>query len=439
MVARLLGADQTHALIVGINDYGGDDDLKGGVPDARAWVHIALEMGIPGDNITVLSRPQLDASHWPDDEQAARIRFGDATYTSLLEASKALAGSMDRTQQSKALVTFSGHGSWDHDEHAMLVPADGLDAPARRVPLDEVLDILDSRAPQTDITLFIDACHAGRDAAERRARSRTVAGDAVPPDARLCTMRRGGDIVITASQPQTLSHEIEVGGEYRGAFSWAITSLLDRWGVRSAGIDPDFDISYADLLDRANQLLMAMEVTQPPQYNGPQWALERAVLSSRLADEPDGVPDDEGGVREVDPIIGWYQIEATGGIIAGGVTFSSGEMDWTWDLDEVTGPFPSGLSLTLTQQSGTFTPPKNKLVQGFQNHNGLKKGSETIAPTYQVTGSGSSHTYYVRYSSTSGLNWVADTASNVSGTTLTFTAWTGGNVTGSHARHDGFV
>lgn len=438
MTARLSRGDATHALIIGINDYGGAADLQGGVPDARAWVHIALEMGIPGDNITVLSRPVLDASPWSGQAEAANITFADATHDAIVRAAGELAGVLATPAGGKAMVTFSGHGSWDTEKCAMLVPADGADDTGKRIALEALLDVFSTRAKRTDVTLFVDACHAARGGAEPRARARTLVGDAVPPDARPCRMRRGGDILLTATQPQSLSHEIEVGGEHRGAFSWAITSLLDRWGVRSPGKDPDFDISYRDLLDRANQLLTAMEVIQPPQYQGPEWALGRAVLGSRLADEPGGVPE-EDGVREVDPSTGWYQIETSAGDFAGGMTASSTELEWTWDLDKVSGPFPSGLSLTLTKQSGTFTPPSNKLVQTFDNHYGLKSTSTTLTPTYKVTASGTSDVYYVLYSTSNGLEWIANTANNLSGNTIQFDEWSGGSLTRSHYRQDDFV
>ncbi len=437
MTARLTQTGATHALIVGINDYGGADDLRGGVPDARAWVHLALEMGIPGPNITVLTRPQLDGSDWAGDSRAAGIRFGDAARADLVGEARRLALKMGRAGEAKAMITFSGHGSWDAKRCAMLVPADGIADAGKRISLEAMLDLFETRAARTDVTFFIDACHAARVSGEQRARARSIVGDAVPADAQMCALRRGGDILLSATQPQSLSHEIEVGGEYRGAFSWAITSLLDRWGVRSAGIDPDFDISYADLLDRANQLLTAMEVAQPPQYSGPAWARQRAVLSSRLADAPDGTPD-EVAVREINPITGWYQIQTSAGDYAGGVTVSSSEMVWTWDLDKVSGPFPSGLSLTLTKQSGTFNPPTNKQVQTFHNYNGLKSKSTTLTPTYKVTGSGTSDVYYVKYSTANGLEWIANTASNLSGNTLDFSDWSGGNVTASHYRQDDF-
>ena len=160
-------------------------------------------------------------------------------------------------------------------------------------------------------------------------------------------------------------------------------------------------------------------------------------MSSRLADAPDGTPD-AGGVREVNPITGWYQIETSLGDYAGGVTVSSSEMEWTWDLDKVSGPFPSGLDLTLTKQSGTFNPPSNKLVQTFENHDGLKSNSTTLTPTYKVTGTGTSDVYYVKYSTANGLEWIADTDKNLSGSTLTFSEWSGSSVTTSHYRQDDF-
>lgn len=439
MVSRTQGARQTHALIIGINDYDGSADLEGSLPDAKAWVKLALEMGIPGPNIMVLTSPRVDGAQWAARQGASGMRFAEATHDNIMRAAHALARRMDQPRQSKALVTYSGHGAWDANAGAMLVPSDGVTDTAKRISMDTLLAALDARAEGTDVTLFIDACHAGRSDEEPRARARTLSGgDAVPATAHMCHRKRAGDIVISATQPQQLSHEIEVNGEKRGAFSWAVSSLLDRWGVRSPGLDPDFDIAYDDLLDRTQQLLAAMEVAQPPQYQGPEWARERAVLSSRLADAPDGVPDADEAVREINPVTGWYQIETSAGDYAGGVTVSASEMVWTWDLDKVAGPFPSGLSLELTKQSGTFTPPSNKLVQTFENFNGLKSAPTTLTPTYKVTASGTSETYYVKYSASSGLEWVANTGNNLSGNTIEFEEWSGGSVTRNYYRQDDF-
>lgn len=438
MVSRTEGARETYALIIGVNDYGGEADLRGGVADAKAWARLALEMGIPGSNIAVLTSPVLDPGRWSDDPRVASIRFAPATRDAILRAARAIARHMDQPRHSKALVTFSGHGSWDATEGATLVPADGADDPANRLPVSALLAALDERAEGTDVTLFIDACHAGREADEPRARPRTISGDPVPATANGCTPCRPGDIMISATQPQELSHEIEVDGKRRGAFSWAVTSLLDRWGVRSPGLDPDFDIAYSDLLDRTQQILTAMEVIQPPQYKGPDWARGRAVLSSRLADDPDGVPDADDAVREINPVTGWYEIETSAGDIAGGMTVSTSELVWTWDLDKVSGPFPSGLSLTLTKQSGTFYPPSNKLVQTFENFNGLTSSPTTLTPTYKVTASGTSETYYVKYSTANGLEWVAPSPKNIGGNTIEFEDWSGGSVTQPYYRQDDF-
>lgn len=425
----------TRALIIGCDDYAGPD-LGGAVADAREWLRLAREMGIPGAHITVLTRPALDASALPGDDEAADITFGDATFDAIIDAAQGLADRMDTRRAGKALVTFSGHGSWDAAEGATLVPADGVDDPTRRLSVRRLMAALERRAPATDVTLFIDACHAARPSREPRARRRGLPGAPVPSDARLVPgRRRGGDVIVCASLPQQLTHEIDIGGQTRGAFSWAVTTLLGRWGVRNPGVDPDFDLSLGTLLERAAALLDALALPQPPHFIGPDRALDRAVLASRLADAPDDIPDDVPAPREISPIIGWYQIKDALATVIGGVTVSASQMVWTWDLDEVTGPFP-GESFELSKQSGSYTTPSNSVTETFENHSSLVSSSTTLTPNYAVTGSGTAYTFYMKYNSTSGIEWISETSGVLSGNTLFFSHWTGGSVTEDYYRED---
>lgn len=422
------GAMRTHALIIGVNDYAHlEDGLKGAVADAIHWYGIARRMGIAGEAITVLTSPALDASAFGGDEEAASVTFGEASRAGMLAAAGALADGMDTANGAKAMVTFSGHGGWDEARGALLAPCDVSVDLSDALTLAELEAVLDRRAPETDVTLFVDACYRhGRQLGDGM-------GDGLGDGLGMPRLGRS-DVLFSASPPRQPSHEVFVGGEWRGAFSWAVTSILDRWGVRNAGVDPDFNIDYATLRDRAAELLRAMAVVQPPQVA----ALEapRAVFARRSV-RVDDRPSLALPTREVPPETG-FRIKLPNGNEIGVMVTNTSQQAWTWYTDKGA-PFPAA-DFTLHQNTNS-TPEEGHSLSTltFENGNGFSGGSNSLSGAhYEV--SGGSRTACMRYDSTySKLLWVSNGATYIPGPTITFEYQSSGSPSGSYSETDDLI
>lgn len=414
------GAMRTRALIIGVNDYTRlEGGLKGAVADAMHWYGIARRMGIPGEDITVLTSPALDAAAFGGDDEAKASTYGLADRTGILEAARALAARMDVAGGAKAMVTFSGHGGWDEARGALLAPCDAAADLGDALALAELEAALDGRAPETDVTFFVDACYR-----------HGAAGDGKDAGAELPRLGRG-DVLFSAAPPRQPSHELFVGGEWRGAFSWAVTSILDRWGVRNAGVDPDFNLDYATLRDRAAELLRAMAVVQPPQVA--TLAAPRAVFARRGTGADDR-PSLALGVREIPPETG-FRVKRTNGTEIGVLSTTTSQQTWTWYLDKGSA-FPAE-DFVLHENTNTTPEAGHTLsTMTFENGSGFSGGSASLSGAhYEVAGG--SITACVKYDvGNDKLNWVSSGTTALQGSTITFTYKTSGSPSGAYSETD---
>lgn len=407
---------QTRALIIGVNTYDHlGDELKGAVADAIHWYGIARRMGIADKDITVLTSPALEPSALGGDE----ITCGSATRASIVAAVEQLAAAMDTQGGSKAMVTFSGHGGWSDARGALVAPSDVDGELDGALALGELEALLDTRADDTDVTFFVDACYRHRGGAD---------GIGSLP-----TLRRR-DVIFSACPPRSQSHELFVGGEWRGAFSWAVTSILDRWGPRAVGADPDFNLDYATLRDRAAALLRAVAVVQPPLVSGAALEPPRGVLSSRAAGAVDGRPS-QGLVARQIPVGTDWRIKRPGGTEIGTVSATSSEQTWTWYTDEGS-PFPDEDFELHSDTSSTPESGHTLDATTYENGSGFSEGSTAFSGAhYEV--SGGSTDAHLRYDNTDQkLEWASDDSIPFSGTTITFTYQASGSVTGKYSEVD---
>lgn len=413
------GAMRTRALIIGVNDYTHlEGGLKGAVADAMHWYGIARRMGIPGEDITVLTSPVLEAAAVGGDDEAQAVTFGLASRAGIVEAAQALAAQMDVAGGSKAMVTFSGHGGWDEARGALLAPCDAAADLGDALALAELEAALDRRAAETDVTFFVDACY------------RHGASDGKGDGIELPRLGRG-DVLFSAAPPRQPSHELFVGGEWRGAFSWAVTSILDRWGVRNAGVDPDFNLDYATLRERAAELLRAMAVVQPPQVA--TLAAPRAVFARR-GGSVDDRPSLALGVREI-PVGTGFRVKRPGGTEIGVLSTSGGQQAWTWYLDRVS-PFPAE-DFVLHENTNT-TPEAGRTLSTltFENGTSFSGGSGSLSGShYEVVGG--SITACMKYDvANDKLNWISSGSTALQGSTITFTYKTSGSPSGAYSEVD---
>lgn len=307
------------ALLIGINDYAtydasvglpaGSSDLRGGLNDVKSWYVAARAMGIPAENIVVCTSPVLSAADMPID--ATGTTFASAARDAILDGVRRLGGALSDGTPAQGLLTWSGHGS-SLSSGAVLCPSDvsgeGL---TNAISYPALSDALDAVVPKHALTVVIDACHAGAMASplgrlDVGRRSLGVGGGAP-------TFRRGDRVLCAAGAFQT-AEEYHFQGQWHGAFTWALTTLLGRWGVSEFDGTRYFGITYRDLLTRCGALLSAAAFTQAPRGAGLLGQGDVPFGYPSASGAPAGGAAESGLTVELDPGdgLGIYVISSIG-------------------------------------------------------------------------------------------------------------------------------
>ncbi len=345
------------ALLIGIDDYGaydrsagfapGTSDLRGAVNDVRLYWRTFQNLGIPPRNVRVLTTPRLDAH---DLGAPSAVTCGEASRAAIENGLDWLRDVVRHDRGARGIVTFCGHGDTD-PRGLLLCPSDVERGLSMAIPFGDVAARLDDRRPGTDITLFLDACHAAAGAMGRsdvRARSLRGAGNVSHVERRLM---RPEDVVLAASGPDEPSYEYLLHGAWQGAFTWAVTSLMDRWGVSPNG--PYFGLTYRELMQRARRVLSNLAVEQRPIYAGPAEEAQNLVLGGRAA-EPKAERPEQGMVREVPPDMEGYILKNQSGTSIGFIDVNTSTIKWNWTSSSAA--FPSYFTLTAAGTKPSSTP-----------------------------------------------------------------------------------
>jgi hypothetical protein len=345
------------ALLIGIDDYGaydrsaglapGTSDLRGAVNDVRLYWRTFQNLGIPPRNVRVLTTPRLDA----DDLGApSAVTCGEASRAGIENGLDWLRDVVRHDRGARGIVTFCGHGDTDA-RGLLLCPSDVERGLSMAIPFNDVAARLDDRRPGTDITLFLDACHAAAGAVgSSDVRTRSLRGGASVGDAER-RLKRAEDVVLAASGPDEPSYEYLLHGAWQGAFTWAVTSLLDRWGVSPNG--SYFGLSYRELMQRARHVLANLAVEQRPVYAGPAEEAHNLVLGGRAA-EPKAEKPQEGVMREVPPGMQGYILKNQSGTSIGYIDVTTSTIKWNWTSSSAA--WPSYFTLTQAGTKPTSTP-----------------------------------------------------------------------------------
>lgn len=221
---RELGPGARHALIVGINEYGGHGlpPLTYATRDAEALAGALRAGGFGG--VTLLENR-------------------DATREKIAAALRALPARV--REEDSVVLFFSGHGSVgpgpDGRPHYFLVPQDGELADLRRTALmDDDLEELVGKIPARQVVVAIDACYSGGGTGVIRARGVDNPAVKPPATARPLIEASAGRVVISASRPDQPAFEDDQRG---GLFS---SYLVE--GLRGpADLDGDGQITILEL------------------------------------------------------------------------------------------------------------------------------------------------------------------------------------------------
>lgn len=278
------------ALLIGVGDYRtfdptGQSDLAGPINDVIGWWHIARDLGIPPQNIRICVAPGLPPDVLGRGIQHAMVT--GANHGELVDGLTWLAKMLDGTDGTKAALTWSGHGTRTGDGQVMCpadVYADGQTL-ENGLLVSRVRALLDQRHPETRITAFVDTCHTETGfgtPAPARARALHWPGAAATPKlaAGATPHRAFGDLVVTSSEVGAVSYEMPVIGGMRGAFSWAASNLIHRYGLDQAAGGATSGLSFDELAQRCGQILAGMAVEQTPRYVGDPQAASLRVFST---------------------------------------------------------------------------------------------------------------------------------------------------------------
>lgn len=220
---RELAPGAQHALIIGINEYGGSGlpPLSYAARDAQALAG-ALQAG--GGSVTLL-----------ENRNATRARIADAL--------RALPARV--REEDSVVLFFSGHGSigngQDGKPHYFLVPQDGLLADLGKTGLmDDDLEELVGKIPARQVVVFLDTCYSGGGTTVIRARGVDNPAVRPPATARPLIEASTGRVVISASRPDQPAFEDDRRG---GLF----TSFLVEGLRGAADLDGDGKITALEL------------------------------------------------------------------------------------------------------------------------------------------------------------------------------------------------
>jgi Caspase domain len=294
-----MNTSRAHVLIIGIDQHDSPrlPALSGARNDAVAWYRLCVDhLGISPGNITVLASPRLGPRELGPRSEASRLR--GATRAEILEEARRLAAS---ASSGAGLVTFSGHGlalgpgGGGAASDLALCPSDvkmeapaggdaGIDGAVRFADLAEIFTSQDCR---DNITVVLDTCYSNGLAGPMRGANAAPKGAATRLDEldgaqRILRVDAFTNRLFLGARHWTSAHEIKVGGQWRGAASYAMQTLIERWQLREENGVRYPNVSHADLLARMRDLLAALGVPQLPALWGQRRLDEMPVLRPTL-------------------------------------------------------------------------------------------------------------------------------------------------------------
>ena len=393
--AAASAADAAHiqVLLVGIGHYPHLDgkELPGTQGDLVIWHGLLNRMGIPSENMWLAASPvdvSTEGAQTEDAQIVAKLLSTlpagqvckDGTQAGIEALTKAFVARLGDAGSTinRALVFWAGHGYSAPDGSLHLATADtalvdggplgGGGSFSGLMAWNDFADLLDQRPEAVKLTLVVDTCFAAAGPGHR-----TLTQTAPKGRRAGLTTNRDADIVLSASLGGQLALEVAMHKRWVGAFSWAVTCVLGRWGQsqQQAGME----ISLNSLVARAGALLFAAEIQQTPAFDGPaEDGLRRFLEPPEDTQVGDSAPQDLPG-SEIDPGTDGlvYNLGPYGTMVATRSTIALGVVDkkklWWSELP--------GYTFTM---SATAPPPFGTVYKA----NGY--GTSTVTTTSAWTG-----------------------------------------------------
>lgn len=401
-----------YALLVAVGDYtafdpSGGADLKGPPHDVAAWLHMMHDLGVPPSQIMICVSPRLPAYVLP--ERTRDVQFSGTSKAELCAALVWLVKQLDENQGAKAVLTWSGHGTRT-DAGQILCPSDieaQGDTLINPLPMTEVEAILSARS-RARITAFVDTCHnnTGFTDAVGTARSRALPWQGattkvVPGEG--ATHDVFGNLVMSSSEVGHVSYEVPVIGGMRGAFSWAASNLIHRYGLVDGVEGATSGLTFNALAWLSRDILKGMLVEQTPRFLGSHEAGKSRVFSA-FGDVGGALPPQRLPGQEIWPGVGDGEVlnatlKTSSGATLGTVyvTADVGSKPNGWTSNRQYWAWTSGAWPTTSFETGTpvLTPtdqisvPSNPLIyqeNGLTSSSGSKNMKDSFGVATSSTG-----------------------------------------------------
>jgi hypothetical protein len=264
----------------------------------------------------VLASPPLTAADLGDG--ADKSVLGAADRAAILAAAEALSAALSKGG-AEGLVTYSGHGvvaghSAQEIEGADLAicPEDVARQPDgsfdRVIRFGELAEVFTRHGVRDALTIFLDTCYSGSGDADAPP-ARHLLGNQASPLAASVTKALAAEAdavmasrLILGARHWKPAYEVRTGSGYRGAASFAMTTLLEQWSTKSADGVTYFNVSYGDLIHRARRVIEALGFDQQPFMWGQRELDDLPVLKHGLAVTPgetSEAPDGHKDSREI--------------------------------------------------------------------------------------------------------------------------------------------
>ncbi|MCB9548720.1 MAG: hypothetical protein H6706_23180 [Myxococcales bacterium] len=381
-------ADAIHVLLVGLAHYPHlpAADVAGPLGDVQRWRAAVDDLGVPVENVWLATSispraledgdvqaravaslgAELPAGQWARDGSRASVEALVQAFIARLDA--------DADPRARALVVWAGHG-WTSASGALhLVAAstrpsgDGFED---LVAYDRLAELLDARRAGRELTLVLDTCFAAAGPGHRSLTGQRVRG------ARRLEVPRPDDVLLLASQGGQSALEFQAGRQTVGAFSWALTTVLGRWG--KAGEAAQWDLSPTDLIARTCTLLFALDLPQTPAFVGTPDDLLYPVLHRPGAVDPRPAPTEHP--LQIDPGHGGRVYEYTVSGQTSLVIATADKSKWGLNPEEIWWQsYPAGVDFTIT------TSTQSPTASGGATYNRQAWAPETPPSTVSAGG-----------------------------------------------------
>src|SRR6185503_18696573 len=159
------------------------------------------------------------------------------------------------------------HGDFVEPEGLAICPSDTVGSNlAHAVTFEDLRRILEKRGAVDNLTAVFDCCHTVASKPSHR-RARSLTGRQLPQKFADKPIDIGAR-VLAANRRGGVAFQADFAGRSHGAFTWALTSLLEQWRAVQEGSAVRLTVSYGEARKRAERLLDALSFDQTPELRG---------------------------------------------------------------------------------------------------------------------------------------------------------------------------